>query len=205
MQEVAKNLYDVYFGENDIGTVLIQNRPGGVSFQCPLKNSKLTTEEIIKQVNERRREEQSDEANGSEVHPLDKANEEWASTPYSVLSLPQQAEDSSLSVGVMESIVEDEVVYRVEDEVVYKVEDENENENELRGERNESRVSSRVPIHPHAFSPQFELRERLRRRNASSPPFPFLVFSNKQASKQTNKQTSRDTRHEDSPLLLELV
>lgn len=198
MQEVAKNLYDVYFGENDIGTVLIQNRPGGVSFQCPLKNSKLTTEEIIKQVNERRREEQSDEANGSEVHPLDKANEEWASTPYSVLSLPQQAEDSSLSVGVMESIVEDEVVYKVEDE------NENENENELRGERNESRVPSRVPIHPHAFSPQFELRERLRRRNASSPPFPFLVFSNKQASKQTNKQTSRDTRHEDSPLL-ELV
>ena len=192
MQAMAKNLYDVYFGENDIGDVVIQMRPGGVSFQCPLKSSKLTTQEIVKLVNERRREEQSNEANGSEVNPLDKANEvnpldkaneEWNSNLYSVLSSNQPTEDSALSVERIE--VKDVDEYEYEYEYEY----------EWSQERNESPTtpSSRTPIHTHAISPQFELRERLRRRNASSrySSSLSLVSSNKQTNKQTNRQASR--------------
>ena len=192
MQAMAKNLYDVYFGENDIGDVVIQMRPGGVSFQCPLKSSKLTTQEIVKLVNERRREEQSNEANGSKVNPLDKANEvnlldkaneEWNSNLYSVLSSNQPTEDSALPVERIEIKDVDEYEYEYEYEY------------EWSQERNESPTtpSSRTPIHPHAISPQFELRERLRRRNASSrySSSLSLVSSNKQTNKQTNRQASR--------------
>lgn len=198
MQAMAKNLYDVYFGENDIGDVVIQMRPGGISFQCPLKSSKLTTQEIVKLVNERRREEQSNEANGSEVHPLskanevnpldkanevnplDKANEEWNSNLYSVLSSNQPTEDSALPVERIE--VKDVDEYEYEYEYEY----------EWSQERNESPTtpSSRTPIHPHAISPQFELRERLRRRNASSrySSSLSLVSSNKQTNRQASRQ-----------------
>ena len=213
MQAMAKNLYDVYFGENDIGDVVIQMRPRGVSFQCPLKSSKLTTQEIVKLVNERRREEQSNEAKGSEVNPLDKANEvnplskanevnpldkanevnpldkaneEWNSNLYSVLSSNQPTEDSALPVERIEVQDFDEDEYEYEYEY------------EWSQERNESPTtpSSRTPIHPHAISPQFELRERLRRRNASSrySSSLSLVSFNKQTNKQTNEQTSKQTR-----------
>lgn len=189
MQAMAKNLYDVYFGENDIGDVVIQMRPRGVTFQCPLKSSKLTTQEIVKLVNERRREEQSNEANGSEVNPLDKANEEWNSNPYSVLSSNQPAEDSALPVERIEVKDANEDEYEYKDEYVYEDEDEDEDENEWSQESNESPTtpSSRTPIHPHAISPQFELRERLRRRNASSrySSSLSLVFSNKQTNEET--------------------
>ena len=194
---MAKNLYDVYFGENDIGDVVIQMRPGGVSFQCPLKSSKLTTQEIVKLVNERRREEQSNEANGSQVNPLDKANEEWSSNSYSVLSSDQPTEDSALPVDRIdvkdadEDEEEGEYEYEYEDEE----EDEYEDEDEWSHERNESPTppSSRTPIHPHAISPQFELRERLRRRNASSrySSSLSLVSSNKQTSRQASRQTDK--------------
>ena len=197
IQVMAKNLYDVYFGENDIGDVVIQMRPGGISFQCPLKSSKLTTQEIVKLVNERRREKQSNEANGSEVHPLskanevnpldkanevnplDKANEEWNSNLYSVLSSNQPTEDSALPVE------------RIEVQDVDEYEYEYEYENEWSQERNESPTtpSSRTPIHTHAISPQFELRERLRRRNASSRYSSSL--SRVSSNKQTNRQASR--------------
>ena len=203
MQAMAKNLYDVYFGENDIGDVVIQMRPGGVSFQCPLKSSKLTTQEIVKLVNERRREEQSNEAKGSEVHPLDKANEvnpldkaneEWNSNPYSVLSSNQPTEDSALPVE------------RIEVQDVDEDEYENEYENEWSQERNESPTtpSSRTPIHPHAISPQFELRERLRRRNASSrySSSLSLVSSNKQTNERTDKQADKSyNKHQQTTLI----
>ena len=228
MQAMAKNLYDVYFGENDIGDVVIQMRPGGISFQCPLKSSKLTTQEIVKLVNERRREEQSNEANGSEVHPLskanevnplskanevnplskanevnpldkanevnplDKANEEWNSNLYSVLSSNQPTEDSALPVERIEVQDFDE--------------DEYEYEYEWSQERNESPTtpSSRTPIHPHAISPQFELRERLRRRNASSrySSSLSLVSSNKQTNKRTDKQADKSyNKHQQTTLI----
>ena len=201
MQAMAKNLYDVYFGENDIGDVVIQMRPRGVSFQCPLKSSKLTTQEIVKLVNERRREEQSNEANGSEVNPLDKANEvnpldkaneEWNSNLYSVLSSNQPTEDSALPVERIEVKDVDEYEY--------------EYEYEWSQERNESPTtpSSRTPIHPHAISPQFELRERLRRRNASSrySSSLSLVFSNKQTNKRTDKQADKSyNKHQQTTLI----
>ena len=217
MQAMAKNLYDVYFGENDIGDVVIQMRPGGISFQCPLKSSKLTTQEIVKLVNERRREEQSNEANGSEVNPLDKANEvnpldkanevnpldkanevnpldkaneEWNSNLYSVLSSNQPTEDSALPVERIEVKDVDEYEY----------------EYEWSQERNESPTtpSSRTPIHPHAISPQFELRERLRRRNASSrySSSLSLVSSNKQTNERTDKQADKSyNKHQQTTLI----